>query len=294
MRPTIITVAVTGNHTRRDQHPELPVTPEEIAAAAISSADEGAAIAHIHVRHADGTPSMELDHYRDVMERIRASGRDIILNLTTGPGGRFVPDDRDPKIAAPGTTLLPPAERIRHVLELRPEICTLDLNTMWFGNSVVINTPRNVAIMAEAIRGAGVKPELEVFDSGDIRLAHSLIAEGLIAGPPMFQIVTGVRYGFAATPETMTFARSLLPAGCQWAGFGIGRMSFPMVAQSFLLGGHVRVGLEDTVHIEKGILAPSNAAMVAKAARIVRDLGGSIATPTEARALLGLTGPWAS
>jgi len=286
--PTILTVAVTGNLTTLAQNPAIPATPEQIARAAIDAAAAGASIAHIHVRHPDGRPSMEMAHYRETVERIRDSGCDVLINLTTGPGQRFVPDRANPRVAAPGTTLMPPDERVAHVLELRPEICTLDLNTMWSGDSAVINAPWSVRRMAEMILDAGVKPELEVFDSGDIHLARQLIADGVLPDPAMVQIVTGVRWGFAATPQTMAFARSLLPPDAVWAGFGIGRMAYPMLAQAWLLGGHVRIGMEDMVSIRRGELAPDNASLVRKAARIVDDLGGRLATPAEARRILGL------
>ncbi|HLT02045.1 MAG TPA: 3-keto-5-aminohexanoate cleavage protein [Geminicoccaceae bacterium] len=289
---TIITCAVTGNITRPDQHPDLPITPEQIANAAIDAAKAGAAIAHIHVRDPKtGAPSMALEHYREVVERIRASDTDLIINLTTGPGGRFVPSEDDPKVAGPGTTLVRPEERVAHVVALKPEICSLDLNTMWFGSSVVINTPKNVTIMAEAIRAAGVKPELEVFDSGDIQLAHQLLDSGVLPRPPLFQVVLGIKNGFVATPETLLYAKSLLPADATWAAMGIGRMEFPIVAQACLLGGHVRVGLEDNLYLSKGVLAPSNAALVERAVTIVELLGRTVATPAEARAILGLSPP---
>jgi uncharacterized protein (DUF849 family) len=285
----IITCAVTGNLTKPEQHPDLPITPEQIATAAIDAAKAGAAIAHIHVRDPQtGAPSMALEHYREVVERIRASGTDLIINLTTGPGGRFVPSDDDPKVAGPGTTLVRPERRVEHVLALKPEICSLDLNTMWFGSAVVINTPRNARIMAEAIRGAGVKPELEVFDSGDLQLADQLLADGVLARPPLFQIVLGIRNGFPATPETLLYAKSLLPGDAMWAAMGIGRMEFPIVAQACLLGGHVRVGLEDNLYLNKGVLAPSNAALVERAVQLIELLGRSPAPPAEARAILGL------
>ena len=231
---------------------------------------------------------MALEHYREVVERIRASETDLIINLTTGPGGRFVPSDDDPKVAAPGTTLVRPERRVEHVLALKPEICSLDLNTMWFGSAVVINTPKNARIMAEAIRAAGVMPELEVFDSGDLQLAHQLLADGVLARPPLFQVVLGIRNGFPATPETLLYAKSLLPADAMWAAMGIGRMEFPIVAQACLLGGHVRVGLEDNLYLSKGVLAPSNAALVERAAQLIELLGRSPATPAEAREILGL------
>jgi uncharacterized protein (DUF849 family) len=286
---TIITCAVTGNITKPEQHPDLPITPAQIARAAIDAAKAGAAIAHIHVRDPEtGAPSMAVEHYREVVERIRASDTDLIINLTTGPGGRFVPSEDDPKVAAPGSTLVRPERRVEHVVALKPEICSLDLNTMWFGSAVVINTPRNAAIMARAIRAAGVMPELEVFDSGDIQLAHQLLADGVLARPPLFQIVLGIRNGFPATPETLLYARSLLPADALWAAMGIGRMEFPIVAQACLLGGHVRVGLEDNLYLDKGVLAPSNAALVERAATIVELLGRKVATAAEARDILGL------
>jgi uncharacterized protein (DUF849 family) len=289
---TIITCAVTGNITRPDQHPNLPITPRQIADAAIEAARAGAAIAHVHVRDpGTGAPSMDVEHYREVVEHIRASGTDVIVNLTTGPGGRYIPSDEDPRLAAPGSTLVRPELRVEHVLALRPEICSLDLNTMWFGTAAVINTPRNVTIMAHAIREAGVVPELEVFDSGDIHLAHQLLADGVLQRPPLFQVVLGIRYGFPATPETLMFAKSLLPQDAMWAAMGTGRMEFPIVAQAALLGGHVRVGLEDNIYLEKGVLAPSNAALVERAAQIVRLLGRDVASPAEARHILGLRPP---
>jgi uncharacterized protein (DUF849 family) len=288
VQKTILSCAVTGNQTTLEQHPGLPCTPEQIAHACVEAARAGAAITHIHVRYPDGTPSMEVAHYREVMDRIRASGVDVIINLTTGPGGRFIPGREDPRVAAPGSSLMHPLRRVEHVMALRPEICTLDLNTMWSGNSVVINSPENVTIMAQAMREAGSKPELEVFDSGDIQLAKQLIEAGVLDSPAMFQIVTGIRFGFEMTPQTMMYAKSMLPADAVWAGFGIGRMAFPMVAQAFLLGGHVRVGLEDAVNLRRGVRAPDNAAMVRKAAHIVDELGGELATPVEARKILGL------
>jgi uncharacterized protein (DUF849 family) len=289
---TIITCAVTGSITRPDQHPHLPITPKQIATAAIEAAQAGAAVVHIHVRDPQtGAPSMALEHYREVIERIRASGTDVIINLTTGPGGRFIPSEDDPKVAAPGTTLMRPEQRVAHVVALRPEICSLDLNTMWFGTSVVINTPRNVTIMAEAIRAAGVKPELEVFDSGDIQLAHDLLESGVLPRPPLFQLVLGIKNGFPASPETLLYARSLLPADAEWAAMGTGRMEFPIVAQACLLGGHVRVGLEDNLYLSRGVLAPSNAALVERAVTIVELLGRRVASAAEARAILGLRSP---
>ncbi|VVD75723.1 NADPH:quinone reductase [Pandoraea pneumonica] len=289
-RKTILTCAVTGNLTKPEQHPGLPVTPEQIATASLDAARAGAAVVHIHVRDPKtGRPSMDIGLYRDVIERIRAENTDVIINLTTGPGGRFIPSEDDPKVAAPGTTLMRPEDRVEHILALRPDICSLDLNTMNSGGDVVINTPKNVTRMAAVIREAGVKPELEIFDSGDMHLALDLIKSGVLDGPGLWTFVMGVKYGFSASPETLLYARSLLPAGAQWAAFGIGRFEFPIVAQAWLAGGHVRVGLEDNIYISKGVLAESNAALVKRARDIVESLGGELASAQEAREQLGLT-----
>ena len=285
----IITCAITGNLTRPDQSPYLPITPQQIADSALEAAEAGAAIAHIHVRDPEtGVPSMDIELYRDVMDRIRARNRGLIINLTTGPGGRFVPSEADPKVAGPGTTLIAPERRVEHVELLRPEICTLDLNTMNSGGQVVINTPGNVRKMAARIRAVGVMPELELFDSGDCHLARDLIAEGVLQPQPLCTLVLGVKYGFNASSETMFYARGLLPEGATWTGFGIGRAEFPMVAQAWLLGGHARVGMEDNLYISKGVLAKTNAELVTHAANILRGLGATIASPAEARAMLGL------
>jgi uncharacterized protein (DUF849 family) len=288
-RKTIITCAVTGNLTKPEQHPGLPITPEQIATASLDAARAGAAVVHIHVRDPrTGRPSMDIALYEEVVNRIRAENKDLIINLTTGPGGRFIPSDDNPREAAPGTTLMRPEDRVEHILVLRPDICSLDLNTMNSGGDVVINTPKNVKRMAAVIREAGVKPELEIFDSGDMRLARDLIDEGVLDGPGLWTFVMGVKYGFSASPETLLYARSLLPAGATWAAFGVGRFEFPMLAQAWLAGGHVRVGLEDNIYISKGVLAPSNAALVERARDIVLSLGGELATAKEARDMLGL------
>lgn len=284
-----ITCAVTGNLTTPEQTPHLPITPEQISDACLGAAEAGAAIVHIHVRDpATGKPSMELEYYREVVERIRAKNTQLILNITTGPGGRFVPSHDEPRIAAPGTTLMAPEKRVAHIEALRPEICTIDLNTMNSGGEVVINTPGNVRRMAKVMRDAGVKPEVELFDSGDIALMNDLIRDGTLEGPVLCSFVMGVRYGFQPSPETVLYARDLLPASAEFTAIGIGKAAFTTVAQSYLAGGHVRVGLEDSVYLARGQLAPSNAAMVEKARRIAEDLGAQIATPREAREIIGL------
>lgn len=289
-KKTILTAAVTGNLTRPDQNPNLPVTPKQIAEAALESAAAGASIVHLHVRDPETAKgSMDPALYRELVARIREKNQDIILNLTTGEGGRFVPSDDNPQIAASGSTLCVPEKRVAHVEELRPEVCTLDFNTMWSGQASVINSPRNIQIMAERIYAAGVTPEIEIFDSGDLHMAKHFLAKGYLKGPLMMQIVLGVRFGAVANPATMAFLVSQLPEGTQWAAFGIGKMAFPMLAQAYLLGGHVRIGMEDTVEIRSGEMCRRNAQLVEKAVSIVDSLGGQIATPQEARGILGIS-----
>ena len=289
MNKTILTCAVTGNLTKPEMTPYLPITPKQIADACLGAADAGAAVAHIHVRYPEtGKPSMELDHYAEVMHLIKAQNKELIINLTTGPGGRYVPTEGDPKVFATGTTLCDPLKRVEHVAALKPEICSLDLNTMNSGADVVMNTPSNVRKMAKVIREAGVMPELEIFDSGDLNLAKDLIADGTVDGPGFYTFVMGVKYGLNTDPATLLYMRDQLPSGAIWAAFGISRAEFPIVAQAWLLGGHIRVGMEDNIYLEKGVLCESNAQLVNRAKRIISDLGGQLASSNEARQMLGL------
>ncbi|HJV40895.1 3-keto-5-aminohexanoate cleavage protein [Caulobacter sp.] len=286
---TIISCALTGNLVKLEQHPALPITPKQIAEAALDARAAGAAIIHIHVRDPEtGRPSMRLDLYREAVDRIRDSGSDLIINLTTGEGGRYAPSEDEPRVAGPGTTLAHPLKRVEHIVELKPDICSLDFNTMNSGQQVVINTPGNVRKMAKAIVEAGTKPELEVFDTGDIHLANDLIAEGLLPGKPFFQIVTGVKYGCSATVETLAYMKSLLPADAIWSAFGIGAREYPMLAAAHLLGGQVRVGMEDNIYIRRGQLTRDNAELVEQAVKVLDLLGAEPATPAEARAMLDL------
>ncbi|WP_439524522.1 3-keto-5-aminohexanoate cleavage protein [Marivita sp.] len=288
-RKTILTAAITGNLMTPEISPYLPITPEQIAEQALDAAKAGAAILHLHVRDPETAKgAMDLALYRELVERIREQNEDVILNLTTGEGGRFVPSQDNPQVAAPGSTLCVPEKRVAHVEELRPDICTLDFNTMWSGQASVINAPHNLEIMADRIYAAGVKPEVEIFDSGDLHMLKDFINRGVIQSPLMVQMVLGVRFGAVANPETMAFLASQLPEGTEWAGFGIGRMAFPMLAQAFLLGGHCRIGMEDTAYISKGEHCRSNAQLVEKAVSIITSLGGEIACPSEARTILGL------
>lgn len=286
---TILTCAVTGGLSRRSDNPALPVTPDEIIEACLQAADAGAAIVHIHVRDPHtGLQSMDTALYRTVVNGIREKNTALIINLTTGPGGRYHPTDDNPIVPGPRTNLQPPQKRVEHIVALKPDIATLDLNTMNFGGEIVINTPSSVRMMAAALYDSGVLPELELFDSGDIAMGRDLIAQGTLKVPAMCCLVLGVKYGFTATAESMLFAKSCLPPGLHWTGFGIGRAAFPMLAQSYILGGHVRIGMEDTLHLAKGRLASSNAELVAKARHIVEQLGGELASADEARSLLKL------
>jgi uncharacterized protein (DUF849 family) len=288
----MIACALTGAAASPDKNPALPVTPQQIAESGIEAARAGAAIIHIHVRDPKtGRPSMALEYYREVVDRIRSSNVDAIINLTTGAGARFVPSAENPKVGDASSTLTTPAERVHHIVALKPEICSLDLGSMNMGPFVFINTVPDVEELAKTILAAGVLPELEVFDPSHIMLAHSLVKKGLVKTPALAQICLGVSGGAPATPETMIYMRNLLPPGTTWFTFGVGQHQFPMVAQALLLGGNVRVGMEDNLYLAKGQLAPSNAALVEKAVRIIEVMGEEIATPAEARAALGLTKP---
>jgi uncharacterized protein (DUF849 family) len=287
-RKVIIACAVTGSADTPGKNPAVPVTPAQIAQSAIDAAKAGAAVVHIHVRDPQTTrPSMDTALYREVADRIRSSGTDVLINLTTGPGARFMPGPDDPWKPGPATNLKNPAERVKHVLEIRPEICSLDMGSMNMGAYAFVNTQGYLESMAVAIRDAGVVPELEVFETGHLLLAKRLIETGHIKPPGMFQICLGISWAQPATSEAMTYMRNLLPPNAPWFAFGISLHQFPMAAQAVLLGGHVRVGLEDNIYLGKGQLAPSNAALVEKAVKIVEVLGDHVATPADARQILG-------
>ena len=285
----IITCAVTGAGDSLSRHPDLPVTPEQIAKAVISAAQAGAAIAHIHVRDPEtGQGARDVELFRQVVEQVRESDTDVIINLTAGMGGAWFPDEENPSYPGPGTDVVGPEERLAHVEALRPEICSMDCGTMNFGdNEIYISTPNCLWKMAELTQSWGVKPELEVFDLGQIWLASQMIAGGVIDSPPLFQICLGIPWGAPADTESMLAMRNALPADANWAGFAITRMEMPMVAQAVLLGGNVRVGLEDNLYLSRGVLA-SNAQLVESAVGIIESLGSRVVGPEEAREQLGL------
>jgi uncharacterized protein (DUF849 family) len=289
----IITCAVTGAGDTAGVHPDLPVTPRQIADAALEAARAGAAVAHIHVRDPQtGAPSRKLEYYREVVERVRESSTDVIINLTTGMGGDLVVDDAHPTVAGPGSDLVPALERLEHVEALLPEMCTLDCGTMNFsdGDYAAVVTPSQLRAMAARVKELGVKPELEVFDTGHVWLAGRLVEEGLIEGTPLFQLCLGIRYGAPADTRTMQAMIDLLPSGSMWAAFALGRQEMPFVAQALLLGGNVRVGLEDNLYLRRGVFA-GNADLVSHAVGIVDSLGARHLTPAEARVKLGLRAP---
>ncbi len=286
----VITCAVTGAIGDKSKHTALPVTPEEIAQSAIEAHSAGAAVAHIHVRDPKtAEPSMAFEYYQEVVERIRAECG-MIINLTTGFGARIIPDGNDPVGIGPGSTWRSPERRTVHVLELRPEICSLDVGSMNFGPRVFANIVPHVETMAGLIKEAGVKPELEVFDLGHVRIAKSLIQKGLVKEPPLFQLCLGIAWGIPANPKNMLIMKEALPPDAVWSGFGIGPVNFPMVAQAMLLGGNVRVGFEDNFFLNKGVHAESNAQLVEKAVTILKSLDREPASPQEAREIFHLQG----
>jgi uncharacterized protein (DUF849 family) len=286
----IITCAVTGAGDTTSRSNLVPITPRQVADAAIEAANAGAAVVHVHVRDPEtGQGSRDPALFRETVDMIRASGVDMIINLTAGMGGDWVPSEEDPSLPGPGSDMVGPEERLRHVIECMPDICSLDCGTMNFaGDYAYINTAPFLRRMAEIVRELGVKPELEVFDLGQIRLARSLIDDGLINAPPMFQLCLGIPWGAGADTETMSAMKQALPPGALWAGFGISRMQMPMVAQAVLLGGNVRVGLEDNIYLDKGVLA-SNGMLVERAGEIIERMGARVVGPNEARKIIGLS-----
>ncbi|MFK7939885.1 MAG: 3-keto-5-aminohexanoate cleavage protein [Roseovarius sp.] len=288
----IVTCAVTGAGDTTGKSPHVPVTPAQVADAAIEAAEAGAAIAHLHVRDPEtGQGSRDPALFKEAVDRVRASDTDVVINLTAGMGGDWVPSAEDPALPGPGTDMIGPEDRLAHIKECLPEICSLDCGTLNFGNGdeIYISTPPTLRRMAQLTQEWGVKPELEVFDLGHIRFAKAMVEEGLIDAPPMFQLCLGIPWGADQTVETMAAMKAQLPVGASWASFGISRMQMPMAAAAVTLGGNVRVGLEDNIWLDKGVLA-TNGDLVRRAVEIVERMGGRALTPQEARNKLGLRG----
>ncbi|WP_435272604.1 3-keto-5-aminohexanoate cleavage protein [Streptomyces parvulus] len=286
----IITCALTGAGDTVRKSPHVPVTPEQIARDAVAAAGAGAAVVHIHVRDpGTGAPSRDPKLYREVVERVKETGTDVVINLTAGMGGDLVVDPDDPLTHLPGTDLVGGLERLPHVEDLLPDICTLDCGSLNFGDgsNLYVSTPDMLRAGARRIQELGVRPELEIFDTGQLWFAKQLLAEGLLDDPAVFQLCMGIPWGAPADPGVLQSMVDMLPDGARWASFALGRMQMPWVAQSILLGGHVRVGLEDNLYLGKGNKA-TNAQLVERAVTITESLGARVATPDEARATLGL------
>ncbi|AZF23764.1 hypothetical protein C4J89_4951 [Pseudomonas sp. R4-35-07] len=286
----IITCALTGAGDTTARSPHVPVTPKQIAAAAVEAAKAGATVVHCHVRDPHtGKFSRDVALYREVMERIREADIDIIVNLTAGMGGDLeIGSGEHPMEFGPNTDLVGPLTRLAHVEELLPEICTLDCGTLNFGDgdTIYVSTPAQLRAGAKRIQALGVKAELEIFDTGHLWFAKQMIKEGLLDNP-LFQLCLGIPWGAPADTTTMKAMVDNLPADAVWAGFGIGRMQMPMAAQAVLLGGNVRVGLEDNLWLDKGVLA-TNGQLVERAGEILSRLGARVMTPAEGRIKMGL------
>jgi uncharacterized protein (DUF849 family) len=291
-RKVIITCAVTGNAPFNPRHPAFPVTPQQIAESCVEAAHAGAAIAHIHVRDPKtGAGSRDPTLFKETVDRLRASGVDIVINLTAGLGGMLLPDPADESRALPESDVCSVDERMEHLELCLPEIASLDLTT---SNQVegptefvYLNTTRTLRKMAQRFRELNIKPELETFGAGDVEFGKALLKEGLIDGTPLFQFVLGIKWGAPADSRTLQYMRDLLPNNAQWAALGTGRLQMPVAAQAALLGGNVRVGLEDNLYLRRGIFA-TNGELVARARMILEGLGYEIASPSETREILGL------
>ena len=288
----ILTCAVTGESQYNQAHPNFPITPQQIADAALEAEQAGASCVHLHVRNPQtGEGSRDPNLFLEMATRVRENGVKAVMNITCGGGAYYCPDPNDESRAGQGSDITSAEERVKHIELCRPEICSLDVCTQnqvdGDKDYVYLNTPYTLRKMAKRFQGLGVKPEIEVFAPGDIMLANKLLEEGLFNTPPMYQIVTGTRWGLPSTPETLIYMKNLLPENAIWAAFGVARMQMPMVAQAVLLGGNVRVGLEDNLYLSRGVFA-TNGQLVEKARSIIEGIGYEIATPDEARQILGI------
>ncbi|MFA5966487.1 MAG: 3-keto-5-aminohexanoate cleavage protein [Sphingomonas sp.] len=283
-----ITCAVTGS-SPVPNHPNFPFRPEHVAAEALAAAEAGAAIIHLHVRDREtGVPSQALDDYREVVGMIRAKNDAVILNVTTGPGCTWMQSEEDPAVAGPGTLMFTAERRLEHILDLKPDMCTVDICTMQLWGGVAINLDPMITRMGHMIQDAGVMPEIECFEAGDFVFADDLMAKGALPANAPYSFVLGTKYGLPATTEAMMYAKNQLPRGARWTGFGVSRHSFPMAAQAVLLGGNVRVGFEDTIFLRRGQQAVDNADLVRWGVDLIDRLGGDVASVDETRELLGL------
>ena len=287
----MITCAISGGADNCARNPNIPVTAEQVARDVADIAAAGASMVHIHVRDpATSLESWEAGHFKAVVDRIREQGTDIIINLTSAIGMLVAFDTRDPSRLDPERTAFwPPERRLEHIELIRPDVCSLDVPIMNYGDTPYCNLPEHVRVIARRARELGVKPEIECFDLGDLWRTREYIEEGLFDTPPLVQLCMGVKYGAPATTRGLVAMVDQLPAGCVWSAFGIGATQMPMVAQSVLLGGHVRVGLEDNLFLDRGVPA-TNAQLVERAVEIVERLGARVSTVAEARRTLNLRG----
>jgi len=288
-----ITCALTGAGDLTGMKHHAPITPEQIADAAIEAAQAGAAIVHIHVRDPEtGLGARDVAYYREAVERIRASATDVVINLTTGMGGEIVLGGAETPLPPnqAGTDMAGATERLAHVEQLRPEICTLDASTMNFaagGDYIMVNTPDMVRTMAKIIKNLGVRPEIEVFDTGDLVLVRELVADGLIDNPALVQLCMGIPYGAPNDPLTLMTMINQLPEGAVFSAFSVGRFQLPYAAMAVLHGGNVRVGLEDNLYLSRGVLA-TNGQLVERAVTLLGAMNVRITGPAEVRDQLGL------
>lgn len=287
----LLTAAVTGAGDTKSINDHVPVKPKEIADSAIESAKAGATVAHIHARDPKtGGVSHDMDHYREIVDRIRDSEVDVVINITAGGGGDFIPSLNTPAAGGDGTWIQTPEERHAPVGELLPEMCTLDCGSVNFGDMIYLSPTEWLRDHARLIQQSGVKPELECFDTGHLRFANQLIEEGLIDGDPMFQFCLGIPWGADADVETMLYMKNRLPENAHWSAFGIGRMQLPVAMQTAMLGGNIRVGLEDNLYLTRGVPA-TNEQLVDRAVKMLHANGLEVMTPQEARDFYQLRNP---
>ena len=292
-REVFITCAVTGSGATQDKSPHVPRSPEEIASSAIDAAKAGAAVVHCHVRDPEsGAPSRRLDLYREVTDRIRDADVDVVLNLTAGMGGDIVFGSAEAPfpVNAEASDMIGATERIAHIRECLPEICTLDCGTMNFAEAdyVMTNTPGMLRAMGAMMTELGVKPEIEAFDTGHLWFAKQLVAEGTLAAPALVQLCMGVPWGAPNDLNTLMAMVNNVPDDWTWSAFSLGRDQIPYAAAAVLAGGNVRVGLEDNLFLEKGVLA-TNAKLVERTVTVIENMGAKIIGPDAVRAKLGLT-----
>lgn len=290
-REVFVTCAVTGSGATQDKSPHVPRSPAQIAQSAIAAAKAGAAVVHCHVRDPDtGAPSRDLALYREVTDRIRDAEVDVVLNLTAGMGGDIVFGAPDPLPTRPGTDMISAEARVAHVAECLPEICTLDCGTMNFAEAdyVMTNTPGMLTAMGSMMTELGVKPEIEAFDTGHLWYAKQLVKDGVLDSPALVQLCMGVPWGAPDDLNTFMAMVNNVPDDWTFSAFGLGRNQMPYVAASVLAGGNVRVGLEDNLMLDRGVLA-TNEALVARSVEIIQRLGAKVIGPGEVREKLGLT-----